>query len=323
MEILEEAKKVIEIEVNGIKNVIDFLDESFIDLINELNNCKGRIVITGMGKSGLIYKKVAATMASLGLKAYFMHPAEALHGDLGLVTKDDVVLAVSRSGESDEIIKLIPSIKKIGAKLLSITERSNCTLSKFSDITLLLPKTNEAYLDDLVPTTSTTVSLVVGDAIAIVLAKINGFETQDFAVFHPNGLLGKRLTLKVKDLMKIGESNATVERDCNVRQAVLEMCKRPTGCVSVIDKNNKFLGIFTDGDLRRLISKYGDDSLNKNITDVMNRDAITINEDALVIEALETMKVIENKFLSVLPVLKNGKLVGAICLSDISSVGLV
>ena len=322
-EIIAEAQRVIDEEVLGVQSLKDAVDDSFVEVVEAIQQCEGRLIITAMGKSGHIYKKVTATMASLGLKTLFMHPAEGLHGDLGLIYEEDIVLAVSRGGESEEVIKLIPSIKTIGARLIAITEREQSSLAKLADVLWLLPSTQEAYLDNLVPTTSTTVSLVAGDALAVVLAKLSGFRSQDFAIYHPNGLLGRRLTLSVADIMKKDAEMAVVSGDASVREAVLEMCAKPVGCVCIVDEQDQYVGIFTDGDLRRLISRDDDEALNDSVEKYTNRKAHITESSMLVDDALKEMQTVEGKFLSALPVIEDGRLVGILSLSDISKAGLL
>ncbi|MCI9416125.1 MAG: KpsF/GutQ family sugar-phosphate isomerase [Eubacterium sp.] len=322
MDILETGKEVFDIELNGLKKMRESLDENFITIAEKINECKGRVVCTGMGKSGHIFEKVAATMASIGIKAYFMHPAEALHGDLGLLTRDDIVLALSNSGETDEILKLIPSIQKIGTTIYGIVGRANSTLEKYSAATIVFPNVAEAFLGNLVPTTTTTVSLVVGDALAVTVAKMRGFTSNEFAVFHPNGLLGKKLTMKVSDLMKKGEENAVVKEGMTVQAAVFEMCKKPIGCVNVVDQDDRFIGIFTDGDLRRLISREGEKALNHRIGEVMTKDPLSIEPDLLVVEAVEQMKKMDRK-VSALAVVENKRILGTLCVADIAKAGLI
>lgn len=322
MDILETGRSVFETEVEGVQKMREALGESFVTLATRIHECQGRVVCTGMGKSGHIFTKVAATMASIGIKAYFMHPAEALHGDLGLLTKEDMVIALSNSGETDEILKIIPSIQKIGATLYSIVGRKNSTLEKYSSCTIVFPQVQEAFLGDLVPTTSTTISLVLGDALAVAVAKMRGFTPNDFAIFHPNGLLGKKLTLKVSDLMKKEEENAIVSKGVRVQQAVFEMCKKPIGCVNIVDENENFIGIFTDGDLRRLIGSEGEKALMHPIEDVMTTEPLFIEADLLVVDAVEQMRKMKKK-VSTLAVLKDQRLVGTLCVADIAKAGLI
>lgn len=322
MDILEEGRKVFQVEIEGIKRLMDSLDESFITFVKRIHNCQGRVVWTGMGKSGHICNKVAATMASIGIKAYYMHPAEGLHGDLGLLTKEDIVIALSNSGETDEILGLLPSIQRIGVDLYSIVGRRNSTLEQYSKEVIVFPEMDEAFLGNLVPSTSTTASLVLGDALAVMVSTIRGFTSEDFAVFHPNGLLGRKMTLKVSDLMKKGDENAIIQSGKNVEQAVIEMCKKPIGCVNIEDADGQYIGIFTDGDLRRLISQRGAQVMEEPIDRVMTRNPLRIEPNLLVVDAVERMRDMNRK-VSTLAVVENGRIVGTLCVADIAKAGLI
>lgn len=322
MDILQEGKNVFAIEMAGIQKLQDNLGQEFVTLAENIHNCQGRVVWTGMGKSGHICEKVAATMASIGIKAYYMHPAEGLHGDLGLLTKEDIVIALSNSGETDEVLGLLPSMKMIGAKLYSIVGRKNSTLERYSEVTIVFPEMEEAFLGNLVPSTTTTVSLVLGDALAVVVSKLRGFTSKDFAVFHPNGLLGRKLTMKVKDLMKKDDENAVIESGMKVEQAIMEMCKKPIGCVNVVDKEGHYIGIFTDGDLRRLIGRKGAQAMGECIDDVMTKNPVQIDPDILVVEAVEQMQNMDRK-VSTLAVVENEKVIGTLCVADIAKAGLI
>ncbi len=322
MDILQEGRNVFAVELEGIKKLQNSLDGAFVTLAERIHACSGRVVWTGMGKSGHICEKVAATMASIGIKAYYMHPAEGLHGDLGLLTKHDIVIALSNSGETDEILGLLPSIQMIGTKLYSIVGRKNSTLEQYSEETLVFPEMEEAFLGNLVPSTTTTASLVLGDALAVVVSKMRGFTSKDFAVFHPNGLLGRKLTMKVSDLMKKDEENAIIESGMNVGQAVMEMCKRPIGCVNVVNQEGHYIGIFTDGDLRRLIGSRGAQVMEECIDNVMTKNPLTIEPDILVVEAVEKMKRMDRR-VSTLAVVEDGKIIGTLCVADIAKAGLI
>ncbi len=322
MDILQEGKNVFAIEMAGIQKLQDSLGQEFVTLAESIHNCQGRVVWTGMGKSGHICEKVAATMASIGIKAYYMHPAEGLHGDLGLLKKEDIVIALSNSGETDEVLGLLPSMKMIGAKLYSVVGRKNSTLERYSEVTIVFPEMEEAFLGNLVPSTTTTVSLVLGDALAVVVSKLRGFTSKDFAVFHPNGLLGRKLTMKVKDLMKKDDENAVIESGMKVEQAIMEMCKKPIGCVNVVDKEGHYIGIFTDGDLRRLIGRKGAQAMSECIDDVMTQNPVQIDPDILVVDAVEKMQDMDRK-VSTLAVVENEKVIGTLCVADIAKAGLI
>jgi len=322
MNLIDEGKRVFDSEIRVAQMTRDALGASFETVCEAVDRCRGRVVMTGMGKSGHICRKVVATMQSLGIKAYFMHPAEALHGDLGMLTAEDIIIAVSNSGESDEVLGLLPTIHKIGTPLYCIVGRSGSTLSKFSDAEILLPQLEEAYLGSLVPTSSTTASLMIGDAIAVAVAKKRGFASEDFGVFHPRGLLGKRLTLQVESLMLTGEENAVIQCGATVEEAVFEMCRKPIGGVNIVDGDDILKGIFTDGDLRRL---YKDKKENMNticIDTVMTTSPITLNKDQLVSHVIEDAKRFD-RMVSFYPVVEGQKLIGSLRLLDVSKSGLL
>ena len=320
IDILEEARKVFAIEIESLQKVKDELDEDFTVLVSEILTCQGRVILTGIGKSGHIAKKIAATMSSLGTPAYYLHPAEGAHGDLGVITKDDIILAVSYSGETDEIIQLIPSIKKIKARLVSITCRPNSTLERHADLSIHLDIIREACMHNLAPTTSSTATLVFGDALAIVLSKMIGFQPENFAVFHPKGSLGKRLLTKVSDLMFKDEENPIIDGDEVLKKAIIIMSEKGLGAISVVDADQKLVGIITDGDLRRTIEKY--DSLpNLKVCDIMTKNPIVIAPDALAVEAIKPM---QEREIMVLPVVdKEQRPVGMLRLHDIIKAGIV
>src|SRR5690554_3142348 len=271
IEIITEARRVFAIEMASLQKIQQELDGNFTSLVKEILACTGRVILTGMGKSGHIGRKIAATMSSLGTPAYFLHPAEGAHGDLGVITKDDIVLAISNSGETDEIIQLIPSIKKIRAKLVSITCKPNSTLERHADLSIHLQIIREACPHNLAPTTSTTATLVFGDALAVVLSRLISFQPENFAVFHPKGSLGKRLLTKVSDLMFQGEENPLIYQDEAVKKAIIIISEKGLGAISVIDDRGKLVGIVTDGDLRRTIEKYD------GLPDLKVRDIMTKN----------------------------------------------
>jgi arabinose-5-phosphate isomerase len=272
-----------------------------------------------MGKPGHIAAKLAATFASLGTPAFRLHPAEAMHGDLGMVSANDVVIAISFSGESEEIVRILPNIKMIGAKLVGITGNQNSTLTKASDLVQVLPEFEEACYLGLAPTSSTTAALCYGDSLAVVASRVYGFKDTDFGRFHPAGSLGKKLILKVGDLMARGDSNAKVHAHAPLRDAIIELSKKGLGAVSVVDDDNNILGIITDGDLRRQLEK-GVDVYRLMVDDIMHTKPATISKDKLAIEALKVMK---EKNISCLLVTEEQKAVGTIRLQDIIGVGIV
>lgn len=316
---LLEAKKVFDTEITALEKTRDALDDTFLQILDLVVNCRGKVIITGMGKPGHIAAKLAATFSSLGTPSFRLHPAEAMHGDLGMVSSNDVVIAISFSGESDEIVKILPNIKMIGATLVGITGNPNSTLAKASDVVQVLPKFEEACYLGLAPTSSTTAVLCYGDALAVVASGIYGFKDVDFGKFHPAGSLGKKLILKVDDLMAKEEKNAKVHISVPLKDAIIELSKKGLGAVSVVEDEDKLAGIITDGDLRRQLEK-GADIYSMKVEDIMSRKPLTIGRDKLAIEALRIMK---DKNISCLVVCEEGKAVGTIRLQDIIGVGIV
>lgn len=290
---IEEAKKVLKIEARAIKNLISTIDRNFEKAVEIAASCKGRIVVMGMGKSGLVGKKIAATLASTGTPAFFLHPAEGILGDVGMMTEGDLVLALSHSGETEEIEKLLPVIRRMNLKLIAITGKPKSNLAKKSDLIINVKVEKEACPYNLVPTASTTAMLAMGDALAISLLKRKKFKKEDFARLHPGGILGKRLLLKVKDIMRKGKDNPVIHQEKTVREALLVMTKTRLGATSVVDGSGKLVGFFTDGDLRRRLQK-DEKILNKKIHTVMTKNPKTITHDILAIEAAKMMQ--EKKF---------------------------
>lgn len=322
IDLLAEGKRVFDKEIYAAKATRDALGPSFEKICNAVDSCRGRVILTGMGKSGHICRKIVATMQSLSIKAQFMHPSEALHGDLGMLTKDDIILALSNGGETDEILRLIPAIQKIGTPLYCIVGRSKSTLEKFSEDVILLPKFEEAYLGTLVPTSSTTATLMIGDAIAVAVASKRGFAPEDFGMFHPNGLLGRRLTLKVESLMLTGNENSTILCGSTVEDAIFEMCRKSIGGVNIIDESGNLKGVFTDGDLRRLYSRTLEKMGSIIIDNIMTATPITLRKDQLVADVVEEIQR-QNRAVSFFPVVENGILVGSLRILDISKSGLL
>lgn len=319
MDRLEEGKRVFNIEIEALKKTRDSLDDTYLKILDMIITCKGKVIITGMGKPGHIAAKLAATFASLGTPAFRLHPAEAMHGDLGMVSPNDIVIAISYSGESDEIIRILPNIKMIGAKLIGLTGNPNSTLAKSSDVVQVLPKFEEACYLGLAPTSSTTAALCYGDSLAVVASGIYGFKDSDFGKYHPAGSLGKKLILKVKDLMKFGEKNAKVHISDSLKDAIIELSQKGLGAVSVVDDSDNLLGIITDGDLRRQLEK-GVDVYGLKVDDIMYPNPIVISKDRLAVDALKLMK---EKNISCLLVTENKKALGTIRLQDIIGVGIL
>ena len=319
LNIIDEAKEVFDIEIESLKKVRDNLGEEFVEAIISIMNCKGKVIVTGMGKSGHIARKIAATFASLGTSSFFLHPAEALHGDLGMIEKDDLVISISYSGESQEINNILPNIKIIGAKIIGITGNENSTLAKNSDILLDFPKFEEACALKLAPTSSTTASMVIGDALAVITSKLKNFQKYDFALFHPSGSLGKKLLVKVKDIMFSNDKNAIVQSGTSLQDAIVEMCAKGLSVINVVDDKNKLVGILTDGDLRRLLQR-GIDVYSLCIDEVMTKEPKYTQEDIMAVEAIKIM----NKFnITAMPVLdEDDRVVGTIRLQEILNEGI-
>lgn len=320
MDILCEAKKVFDVEIEALRITRDSMNQTFENILYEIVSCKGKVVFTGMGKPGHIAKKLAATFSSLGTPSFCLHPAEAMHGDLGMISPNDIVIAISYSGESDEIVRILPTIKMIGAKLIAITGNANSTLAKASEIVQVLPPFDEACHLGLAPTSSTTAVLCYGDALAVTASKYYGFKKDDFGKFHPAGSLGKKLILKVGDLMAISDDIPVVKTGTLLIDALAVMSHKGLGVVSVIDNSNVLVGILTDGDLRRLIEKHVD-FYSESIDTVMIKNPKTVTEDKLAVEALHFIK---SKRINNLPVVDdNMHLIGTITWQQIVRAGIV
>ena len=306
---LDLAKKVIVSEVSAINNLKKTLDKKLYSFCNKIFHSKGKLIIIGVGKSGHIGNKLSATFSSTGTPSFFIHPSEAMHGDIGAISKEDTVILISNSGCTQEIMHILPNLKKIGCIILSICGNNKSKIYEESDISLIAEVKKEACPLDLAPTTSTSVTLVLGDIIAIILMKMKSFKEKDFGRNHPGGRLGKNLNLKIKDIMKIGKDIPTVENNKKLKDVLIEMTKKNMGCVIVSNKNNKAVGFFTDGDLRRSIKKLLDIH-DTSIIQIMTKKFLSCNEDDYASDTLEVMK--KNKINS-LPVLdKKNKIIGAI-----------
>lgn len=311
---IELAREVLLIEAHEVESLANRLDESFNRAVTLILQCQGRVVVTGIGKSGHIGNKIAATLASTGTPAFFMHPAEASHGDLGMITKEDVVLAISNSGEADELLTIIPPIKRLGARLISITGNLKSTLSKAADVCLDAFVSKEACPLELAPTASTTTALALGDALAITVMDSRGFSAEDFARSHPGGRIGRRLLVRVKDIMRDGFLVPSVPGNASLQEALLEMSRKGLGMTAVVDAQNKPVGIFTDGDLRRTFES-GVDVKTTNVWDVMNDKPAYIQPDQLAVEAVELME--QKKISALLVVDAHHTLVGALNMHDL------
>jgi len=314
------GSEVIAIELAEITALQTRIDKSFADACELLLSCKGRIVVTGMGKSGHIGGKIAATLASTGSPAFFVHPGEASHGDLGMITKNDVVIALSNSGNTAEIATIIPILKRFGVPLISMTGDKDSTLATAANINLDVSVSKEACPHDLAPTSSTTIALVMGDALAVALLQARGFTAEDFALSHPGGSLGKRLLLHVSDIMHTGDRIPRVPENATVSEALLEMSKKGLGMTAIVDAQNKVLGLYTDGDLRRSLDK-NIDVHSAAISDVMTKNCRTTTSDELAASIVKQMD--DHGINGLLVVGENNKLVGAFNMHDILRAGIV
>lgn len=283
---IETARRVLDIEADAVRALVERLDENFKDAVEMILKATGKVVVTGMGKSGLICQKIASTLASTGTSAFFLHPAEGAHGDLGVLMKNDILLAVSNSGETEEIIKMIPLVKRLGVKLIAMTGRLGSTLAKEADIVLDICVKEEACPLGLAPTASTTATLAMGDALAVSLLERRGFKQEDFATLHPSGSLGKKL-MKVDELMHKGGTVPRVELKTPMKDAILEMTAKRLGITGVFD-GKRLVGVVTDGDLRRALEK-GNDLLEKSVEEVMTANPKTIAKSAVLETALKVM----------------------------------
>ena len=314
------AREILNIEARAIRNLIPQIGKNFEKAVNLMAACQGRVIITGMGKPGFIGRKIAATLASTGTPSFFVHPAEAVHGDLGMITEKDVLIALSQSGETEEIVRMMSTIKKFGVSIIAMTSSTSSTLAKHADIVLNLAVTREACPLGLAPSASTTAALAMGDALALSLLKKKGFGHEDFAELHPGGSLGKKL-LKVKDLMRIGKSNPVVKGQTPVRQALLTITAARAGSCTVVDAAGKIFGIFTDGDLRRHLREEGELFLDKKISEVATRNPLTIHKEKLAAEALHVLK---SRKIDELPVVdEKSRVVGLLDVQDLLRAGLV
>lgn len=313
------GKEVLQIEREGLANLEQYINDDFDRACERIISCKGKVVVMGMGKSGHIGRKIAATLASTGTPSFFVHPGEASHGDLGMITRSDTVLAISNSGESNEILSLIPVLKRQQVSLICMTNNPHSNMGKYSDIHLCIKIPQEACPLGLAPTTSTTATLVMGDALAVALLKARGFTAEDFALSHPGGALGRKLLLLVRDLMNTGDDIPHVTQAATLRQALLEITRKKLGMCVICDDNMQINGIFTDGDLRRIFD-MGIDLNNAKITDVMTAGGIRVSPDILAVEALNLM---QSKHITSVLVAEDNKLVGVLHMHDLLQTGVI
>jgi len=314
------ALAVIQAEAEAITDLAGQINENFVSACKMLFNCTGRVVVIGMGKSGHIAGKIAATLASTGTPAFFVHPGEASHGDLGMITKQDVVIALSNSGETHEVVTILPIIKRLGVPLIAITGNEDSTLAKSAHVALLCKVQQEACPLGLAPTSSTTAALVMGDALAVSLLEARGFTRDDFALSHPGGSLGKRLLLRVSDIMHVGTAMPSVPESASISHAILEMTEKQLGMTVVVEGNNRVIGIFTDGDLRRMLAKNLD-IRDTCITEVMTPHCTVVSADML---AAEAMQIMEQKKINALIVVDDQQCaIGALNMHDLIHAGIV
>jgi len=322
-ELETDAQKVLQMEAEAILDLIPRIDEHFDAAVEMILECKGRVAMTGMGKSGIIAHKISATLASTGTPSFYLHPAEGIHGDLGMVTGDDVVIAMSNSGETGEVLNILPSLRRIGAKLIAMVGNPDSTLAKNSDVVLNVGVKREACPLGLAPTSSTTAALAFGDALAMALMGRHQFTSRQFAVFHPGGSLGRKLLLTVGDIMHTGEENPVVKGSATVSEALFIITDKGLGAVSVVDENEVMIGLLTDGDIRRGLSR-GVDFLNRPVTELMTKNPKFITKEKLAAQALHIMESHTPKPITVLPVLDGERHVaGLLHMTDLVRQGVV
>ena len=319
-DLIDSAQRTIRLEIEAVQELLPRIDADFVKACELILNCKGRVVVVGMGKSGHIGNKIAATLASTGTTSFFVHPAEASHGDMGMITRDDIVLALSNSGSTAEIVTLLPLIKRLGIRLISMTGNPNSPLAKAAEVNLDARVSQEACPLNLAPTSSTTASLVLGDALAIALLEARGFTAEDFAFSHPGGALGRRLLLKVENVMHKGEALPCVQRGTSLRDALLEMTQKGLGMTVVLEEDGRLAGIFTDGDLRRTLDK-GIDVRQASIDEVMTPHGKTARAEMLAAEALKIME--DHKINALVVVDDQDKPVGALNMHDLLRAGVM
>ncbi len=310
---LAEAKNVLEIEAESVLKLKESIERDFTEVIQLIIASKGRVVFIGVGKSGLIAKKLAATLSSIGTPSFFVHAAEALHGDLGMITGDDIIIAISNSGESDELLKLLPSIRRIGSQMVALTGNLDSTLGRYADYCIFAGVEEEACPNDLAPTASTTAALALGDALGIALSTIKEFTPEDYAIYHPGGSLGRKLLTTVDDVLQIRQQNPVVSQETSVKKALFTMTSTRMGSTSVINERDQLVGIITDGDIRRLL-ETSTDFMTKSVKKYMTKDPATISPDKLATEAL---KIMEEKEINDLPAVKDEKPVGMLNFQDL------
>ena len=322
-ELETDAQKVLQMEAEAILDLIPRVDEHFDAAVDMILACEGRVIMTGMGKSGIIAHKISATLASTGTPSFYLHPAEGIHGDLGMVTADDVIIALSNSGETGEVLNILPSIRRIGAKLVAMVGNTDSTLAQNADVVLNVGVKKEACPLGLAPTSSTTAALAFGDALAMALMGKHHFTSNQFAVFHPGGSLGRKLLLTAGDIMHGGSENPVVKGSATVTEALFIITDKGLGAVSVVDDNNVMIGLLTDGDIRRGLSK-GVDFLKRPVTELMTRSPKFITQEKLAAQALHIMESHKPKPITVLPVIDGERhVIGLLHMTDLVRQGVV
>jgi arabinose-5-phosphate isomerase len=319
-QLLARAQRVLETEVAAVTALQARLGDAFVNACRLLHDCDGRVVVTGIGKSGHIANKIAATLASTGTPSFFLHPAEASHGDVGMLTSDDVVLAISNSGETVELLTILPVIKRLGIELIVLTGRMQSTLARTASVVLDVSVPEEACPHNLAPTASTTATLAMGDALAVAVLEARGFTEEDFARFHPGGSLGRRLLLHVSDVMRTGEQIPAVSPDASLREGLLEMSRKGLGMTAIVDGTQRLLGIFTDGDLRRTLDRT-QDLHGQRMRDLMTRGPKTIRANVLAAEAVHLME--SSRITALLVVDEHQSVIGALNVHDLLRAGVM
>ena len=320
-ELIEQARKILKTEAEAVNALVDRIDETFIRAVETMYSCIGRVVVTGMGKSGIIGRKIAATLASTGTPAFFLNPAEGSHGDIGMVKKDDVILCISNSGETEEIIRILPTFKRLNLRLIAMTGNTGSTLARVSDIVLDVSVREEACPMGLAPTASTTAALAMGDALAITLLNKRGFTEDDFAIIHPGGNLGRRLLLTVGDIMHTGDVIPVVAPDTLMKDAIIEISSKRLGMTTVAGRDSRLIGIITDGDLRRGLERWGEEFFSFRAEDAMTRRPKTVTRDTLAAKAVALM---EQYSITVLIVAgEENNIEGVVHLHDLLKAGIV
>ncbi len=322
MDIVKEAKRVLSVEAQSILDLIERIDENFSRAVELLYDCKGKVVLMGMGKSGLVGRKISSTFASTGTPSFFLHPAEGLNGDFGMLSKEDVIIAISNSGETRELLEVLPLIKRYGNRLITFTGSLNSSLAKAGDVNLDIHVKEEACPLNLAPTASTTATLALGDALAIAVMGKRDFKKEDFAILHPGGALGKRLLLKVEDLMHVGKAFPMVSEKALMKDAIFEITSKRLGVTGVVNLDGHLVGVITDGDLRRALEKFSD-LFNREASEVMTKNPKWIEKDALAAKAVQRME--EYSITSLFVFNKAGDKipVGIIHLHDLLKAGVV